>query len=174
MLAAAAVQNIDGDLLWLLLVSGSGNAKTESVQALQGAGAHVVSTIASQGALLSATQKRDRSADASGGLLRQIGEQGVLVIKDVTSILSMGRELRAEVMAALREIYDGRWVRTVGTDGGRTLEWQGRIAVIGAVTTAWDSAHAVIATMGDRFVLLRMDSTKDRISAGQAGDRQHR
>ena len=166
-LAAAAVQNLDGDQLWLLLVSGSGNAKTESVQALQGAGAHVVSTIASQGALLSATQKRDRSADASGGLLRQIGERGVLVIKDVTSILSMGREVRAEVMAALREIYDGRWVRTVGTDGGRTLEWQGRIAVIGAVTTAWDSAHAVIATMGDRFVLLRMDSTRDRISAGR-------
>ena len=166
-LAAAAVQNLDGDLLWLLLVSGSGNAKTESVQALQGAGAHVVSTIASQGALLSGTQKRDRSADASGGLLRQIGQQGVLVIKDVTSILSMGRELRAEVMAALREIYDGRWVRTVGTDGGRTLEWHGRIAVIGAVTTAWDAAHAVIATMGDRFVLLRMDSTTERINAGR-------
>ena len=30
---------------------------------------------------------------------------------------------------------------------------------IGAVTTAWDTAHAVIATMGDRFVLVRMDST---------------
>ena len=39
--------------------------------------------------------------------------------------------------------------------------------MIGAVTTAWDSAHAVIATMGDRFVLLRMDSTRDRTSAGR-------
>jgi IclR helix-turn-helix domain len=167
MLAAAAVEDIDGDLLWLLLVSGSGNAKTESVQALQGAGAYVVSTIASQGALLSATSKRERSADASGGLLRQIGETGLLVIKDVTSILSMGRELRAEVLAALREIYDGHWVRTVGTDGGRTLEWHGRLAMVGAVTTAWDTAHSVIATMGDRFVLLRMDSTKERFSAGR-------
>jgi hypothetical protein len=166
-MAAAAVADLDGDPLWLLLVSGSGNAKTETAQALQGAGAHIVSTIASQGALLSATAKRERSADASGGLLRQIGEKGVLVIKDVTSILSMGRELRAEVMAALREIYDGRWVRTVGTDGGRTLEWHGRIAVVGAVTTAWDTAHAVIATMGDRFVLLRMDSTKERTCAGR-------
>jgi hypothetical protein len=166
-MAAAAVEDLDGDPLWLLVVSGSGNAKTESVQPLQGAGAHVVSTIASQGALLSATSRRERSADATGGLLRQIGEKGVLVIKDVTSILSMGRELRAEVMAALREIYDGRWVRTVGTDGGQMLEWQGRVAVIGAVTTAWDSAHAVIATMGDRFVLLRMDSTKGRTTAGR-------
>lgn len=166
-LAAAAVGDLDGDPLWLLLVSGSGNAKTETVQALQGPDAHIVSTIASQGALLSATSKRERSADASGGLLRQIGDKGVLVIKDVTSILSMGREMRAEVMAALREIYDGQWVRTVGTDGGRTLEWDGRIALVGAVTTAWDSAHAVIAAMGDRFVLLRMDSTKDRTVAGR-------
>ena len=77
-------------------------------------------------------------------------------------------------MAALREIYDGRWVRDVGTDGGRTLDWHGRIAVIGAVTTAWDAAHAVIAKMGDRFVLLRMDSTTERIQRGAAGYRQHR
>lgn len=166
-LVAAAVGDLDGDPLWLLLVSGSGNAKTETVQSLQGPDAHVVSTIASQGALLSATSKRERSADASGGLLRQIGDKGILVIKDVTSILSMGREMRAEVMAALREIYDGRWVRTVGTDGGRTLEWEGRVALVGAVTTAWDAAHAVIAAMGDRFVLLRMDSTRDRTMAGR-------
>lgn len=32
---------------------------------------------------------------------------------------------------------------------------------------AWDAAHAVIATMGDRFVLLRMDSTKERKCAGR-------
>ena len=57
------------------------------------------------------------------------------------------------MLAALREVYDGRWERNVGTDGGRTLTWTGRIVVIGAVTTAWDRAHAVIAAMGDRFVL---------------------
>jgi len=36
------------------------------------------------------------------------------------------------------------------------------------VTTAWDTAHEVIATMGDRFVLIRMDSDNDatRLSAG--------
>lgn len=166
-LAAAAVERLDGDPLWLLLVSGPGNAKTETVQALSGAGARVTSTVSSEGALLSATSTRERAKDATGGLLRAIGDRGLLVIKDVTSILSMGREIRAAVLAALREIYDGRWSRNVGTDGGRTLEWVGRLAIIGAVTTAWDEAHAVISAMGDRFVLLRMDSTVGRTAAGR-------
>ena len=37
----------------------------------------------------------------------------------------MNRDTRAEVLAALREVYDGRWSRNVGTDGGRTLDWTG-------------------------------------------------
>jgi hypothetical protein len=167
-LAVLAVENLDGDPLWLLVVSGSGNAKTETVCAAnQVDGVHIASTIASEGALLSATSKRERSAEASGGLLREIGHRGTLVLKDVTSVLSMGREMRAQVLAALREVYDGAWMRNVGTDGGRKIEWQGRIAFLGAVTTAWDTHHAVVSQMGDRFVLLRMSSKHGRLRAGR-------
>lgn len=90
-----------------------------------------------------------------------------LAIKDVTSILSMNRDARAGVLAAFREIHDGHWSRDVGTDGGKSLKWSGRLVVIGACTTAWDQAHAAISAMGDRFVLLRMDSTKGRMAAGR-------
>jgi hypothetical protein len=169
MLASVAVERFaDGsDPVWLLLISGPGNAKTETVQSLDGIGATVASSISSDAALLSASPKRERAKDATGGLLRKLGDRGVLVIKDVTSILSMDRTLRAKVLAALREVYDGRWTRDVGTDGGRTIPWTGRIAVIGAATTAWDTAHSVIATMGDRFVLVRLDSTQHRIASGR-------
>lgn len=166
-LATAAVERLDGDPLWLLLISGSGNAKTETVQGLDGIGAIITSTISSPGALLSASPKRERSKHATGGLLRKLEPRGVLVVKDVTSILSMSGESRAEVLGALREVYDGRWSRNVGTDGGLTLDWAGRIAVVGAVTTAWDKAHSAIAAMGDRFVLVRMDSTTGRQAAGR-------
>jgi len=165
--ATAAAERLDGDPLWLLIVSGPGAAKTETVQALFGCGAHITSTIQSEGALLSATSARARTKKATGGLLRKIGERGILVIKDVTSILSADRQVRGGVLAAIREIYDGRWERNVGTDGGQTLTWTGRIAVIGAVTTAWDTAHAVISAMGDRFVLLRIDSNEGRKPSGQ-------
>lgn len=167
-LAAAVIERMDGDPAWLLLISGSGNAKTETVQSLAGAGAHVVSSIASEGALLSATSKGERAANSTGGLLHEIGDRGILVPKDVTSMLAMDRTARGQVFAALREVYDGQWTRNVGTDGGRSLEWSGRLVVIGAVTTAWDRQHSdTIAAFGDRFVVARMDSTTGRIAAGR-------
>ncbi len=144
-----------------------GQRKDRNVSALAGAGAHVTSTVTSEGALLSATSKKDAAKDPTGGLLRKIGSAGVLVIKDLTSILSMNRDTRASVLAALREVYDGRWERNVGTDGGRTLTWEGRIVLIGAVTTAYDSAHGVIAAMGDRFALVRVDSHLGRMDSGR-------
>ena len=165
-LAVTASERLSGDPPWLLIISGPGNAKTETVQATSGVGARVVSTIASEGALLSASPRKSRAKTATGGLLRQIGERGILAIKDFTSIISTSRETRTQVLAALREIYDGHWVRNVGSDGGQTLEWKGRVIVIGACTTAWDQAHAVVSTMGDRFVLVRSDSTVGRIAAG--------
>src|SRR5262249_4516219 len=167
MLAVAASEKLLGDPAWLLIISGPGNAKTETVQATSGLGAHIVSTIASEGALLSATSRRDRSKTATGGLLRKIGDRGLLIIKDFTSILSTDHNTRTSVLAALREIHDGHWVRNVGTDGGRTLTWTGARVVIGPSTTAWDQAHAVVAAMGDRFALVRSDSSTGRVGAGR-------
>jgi hypothetical protein len=166
-MATAAAHQLPGDPLWLLVISGPGNAKTETVSSLSGAGALVSSTIASEGALLSGSPRKQRSKDATGGLLRKLGDHGLLVLKDVTSILSADRNVRAGVLAALREVYDGRWQRNVGVDGGRTLTWTGRITVVGACTTSWDAAHGVIAVMGDRFVLIRSDSKVGRVEAGK-------
>ena len=167
MLSAAAAERLAGDPPWLLIISGPGNAKTETTQATSGLGAQVISTITSEGALLSGSPRKGRAKTATGGLLRKIGERGIIAIKDFTSIISANREARAQVLAALREIYDGHWERNVGSDGGQTLSWKGRLVVIGACTTAWDQAHSVIATMGDRFVLVRSDSSTGRLVAGK-------
>jgi hypothetical protein len=149
-----------------MVISGSGNAKTETVSSLEGAGALVTSTVASEGALLSATA---RSRGSTGGLLHKIGARGLLVFKDFTTILAMDARIRAHVLAALREIHDGKWERNVGYAGARTLSWAGRIVVVAACTTAWDEAHKAIEAMGDRFVLARADSTTGRMeSARQA------
>jgi hypothetical protein len=73
--------------------------------------------------LLSGTPKRQRDKTAKGGLLRKLGAFGILVLKDFGSILSMHPEAKAEVLQALREVFDGAWTRHLGSDGGRTLSW---------------------------------------------------
>lgn len=49
------------------------------VQCLQAAGALATSTITSDAALLSGTSRKEVAKDATGGLLRRIGDRGVLV-----------------------------------------------------------------------------------------------
>lgn len=159
LLATLAAHRLDGEPVWLMIISGSGNAKTETVQAAAGSGAHIISTINSEGALLSATSAKERTKGSTGGLLRELGSDGVLVIKDFTSVLSMDRKEAAKVLAALREVYDGSWTRRVGVDGGMGISWSGRVTIASACTGAWDLHHSAIAAMGDRWVLIRVDSS---------------
>lgn len=167
-LAARAAHELEGEPVWLLTVAGSASGKTEGIAPLAATpNTIMVSEIASPGALLSGTSNSERSKDATGGLLNQIGANGVLILKDFTSILSMGSDGRSAVLAALREVYDGSWNRLVGTDGGKTLSWTGRISLIGATTTTYDRHHSVIAAMGDRFALIRMNSRTDRRLKGR-------
>jgi hypothetical protein len=68
----------------------------------------------------------------------------------------MHAEAREETLAALRKIYDGAWTRHLGSGGGKTLAWTGKVAIIFASTETFDAHHAVISSMGDRFLLSRL------------------
>src|SRR5262249_52088994 len=74
------------------------------------------------------------------------------------TVLAMHRDERGKVLAALRELYDGKWIRHLGTDGGKEISWDGRLGFVGAVTEAIDLHHTVIAMLGDRFLYYRMAS----------------
>jgi len=156
--AYLANRKLDGDPVWLMLVGGSGVGKSERLTPLAALPDVVLeSSISGPAALLSGTAKRDRAKTATGGILRTLPDGGgILLLKDFTSIIDMHRDARAELLAALREIYDGRWDRSIGGEGGRTMTWTGHLGLIAGCTTAIDSAHAVMSTMGTRFVLVRL------------------
>lgn len=163
-LGAVAANRRPGDPVWLLLISPPGGGKTELVTPLAALhDVHLVATL-TEAALLSGVPKKQVAQGAHGGLLRLIGQQGILIPKDFTSVLAMNRESRGPLLAALREIYDGSWTRHLGTDGGKTLEWQGKCGLIGCTTGALDSYHGVIASLGERFCLYRLseDGRNDR------------
>ena len=170
-LAVAQANRMEGDPVWLLDIRPPGWGKTEGLGPIAGAlrEAHMVSTL-TEAALLSGTSRREKAKDSTGGLLRTVGEFGIIVLKDFTSILSMHREARASTIAALREIYDGSWVRNVGTDGGRTLEWRGKVGLIAGCTEAYDRHHGVIGSMGDRFLIHRPPNPDAEAVADRALD----
>ena len=133
--------------------------------------------VITEAALLSGTAKRDRAKNATGGLLRQIGEFGILLAKDFTSVLSQNHDTAKPAMAALREIYDGRWDRPVGTDGGKTLHWHGKCGFIGGVTPSYDRYSTIVNTLGDRFLLLRLpevDAAKQAQAALKAAQHEQK
>jgi DNA-binding MarR family transcriptional regulator len=154
---AVAANRVDAfDPTWMILVGAAGSGKTEALSAVSGLDrVHVVATI-TEAALLSGTPRRETAAGASGGLLRELGASGIVVLKDFGSVLSMPRDARAAVLAALRELYDGSWTRRLGTDGGRTLHWQGRLGLLAGATSVIDQHHAVMAQLGERFLIHRV------------------
>ena len=88
-LAAALVANrADGDPVWLLLVCAPSTGKTELLSAAERLAWVIPAAKVTEAALLSGTSKKERAADATGGLLRQVGDFGVILAKDFTSVLA--------------------------------------------------------------------------------------
>jgi hypothetical protein len=160
MLGVVAANKLPGDAIWLGIIAPPSSAKTEMLITLVNIPhTELVGTVSVAG-LLSGTPRRQQAAGAKGGLLQKIGTFGFLVLKDFGSILSMRPENKAELLAALREIYDGKWTRIIGADGGRTLQWSGKIGLLFGCTRIYDSYYGVISELGDRFLLCRMAPDK--------------
>jgi len=157
-LATAVANRMKGDPVWLLLIASSSVGKTELVVPLGNLDNSIAVSTLTVPSLLSGTSAKERAQNANGGVLRVLGERGLLVLKDFGSLLSMGKEACAELLAALREIYDGHWNRGVGTDGGQTLEWAGKIGIIGCATKTIDQHHVAMAKLGERFIYYRLSN----------------
>src|SRR5262249_20818941 len=148
--------------VWLGIVAPPSSAKTEILITLANIPhTEMVGTLSVAG-LLSGTPRRQQAAGAKGGLLQKIGTFGFLVLKDFGSILSLRPESKAELLAALREIYDGKWTRVVGADGGKVLQWSGKVGLLFGCTRVLDSHYGVIGELGDRFLLCRMEPNKEQ------------
>jgi Bifunctional DNA primase/polymerase, N-terminal/FaeA-like protein len=169
-LACIAANYLPGDPVWLAVIAPPSSAKTEILNATVGLPNVVRAATLTPAGLLSGTPKKQQAKGAKGGLLQQIGDFGILAFKDFGSILSMHPETKAETLAALREVYDGSWTRHLGSDGGRTLHWQGKVGLITAATGVIDSHYSVIGAMGDRFLFSRLAPTPGRAQFNRALD----
>jgi hypothetical protein len=165
MVAVILANLFKSDPLWLMLVAPPSGGKTELLRSLDGLSfIYFLSTLTAQ-TLISGKKTKN---GGSCSLLPKLNHK-ILIVKDFTSILSMKHEQRSEILGQLREVADGRLTKGFGT--GETFDWEGHVGFIGAVTPVYDTYHAVISVMGDRFILWRSDNEDDFLPGLTAIDR---
>ncbi len=147
--AAAIANRLPGEPFWLFLVAPPASLKTELISALSGLKfIHCMSDLTAQTFASGMKAKKDPS------LLPKLAYGTVITLKDFTTVLSMHRDRRHEILSQLREIYDGSYSKSWGT--GKTLNWKGKVGLIAGVTTIIDTHYSIYQTLGERFVQFRI------------------
>jgi hypothetical protein len=150
---AIAAKPLPGDPVWLVLVDAQRRRQDGGDPRLRGPAGVRAHRRADRGGLLSGTSAAERAEDATGGVLRIIGARGVIVAKDFTSVLAMEKDSRGACWPRCARSTTGRWLRQLGTDGGRELAWEGKAGFVAGVTHEIDRHYGVMARMGERLLL---------------------
>lgn len=160
-LGTHAANLLDGEPVWTLMVSPPSTGKTELVIVhMDYPNCHSLSNFTEAG-LIPGTSTKDTDLGSTGGVLKRMGSFGIILVKDLTTLLSRPRDTQNMVFGALREIYDGRYEKATGAGGGRVIPWIGKAGFIGAVTPEIDKHHAALSRMGPRFLLHRLPGSND-------------
>jgi hypothetical protein len=151
--------------VWLMLIGPPESGKTELLKPLLNLhGLKECGDLSGKAALLSATKTKDWAKDATGGLLRGMekGEdgtyRGALVMLDFArTVLAADPASARATLGAIGMLHDQHYQREVGTDGGRTISFYGRIGFLAACTDVIDHPdhHQANAEMGERCIFFR-------------------
>lgn len=85
----------------------------------------------------------------------------ILMVKDMSSLMSQHNEVVNEIMGLLRDAYDGSCARTYGT--GIERRYESKFGFIGAATPDIDSQWSLNVRLGERFLRYRVKSTLDQV-----------
>src|SRR6266516_1232878 len=144
---AILAHRLGGEPVWLLIAGPPGATKTELLRSLYGyPGIYALSDLTAR-TFASGLDRGDPS------LLSRVTD-GILVLKDFTTILTAPSEEQQAILGQLREIYDGRFDKVWGN--ARELHWEGRLGFAAGVTYIIDRHQVAMATLGERFVTLRV------------------
>jgi hypothetical protein len=148
-LAVVVANRMEADPLWLFRVAPPSSGKTEVIRSLGDIGdVFPLSTLTPQ---TFASGFERKGVETS--LLPKISGKTV-VMKDFTTILTLHREKRGEILGQLREIYDGAYAKQWGN--GKSLDWTGKVGLLAGVTGVIDREYSLGAVLGERFLLYRV------------------
>jgi hypothetical protein len=167
-----------GDPPWLFIVAPPGTGKTTT--GIMGTAG--LPEVVSLGGFTANTLLSGFHGYKEPGLLERLGQtkevsgtfttkgNGILLVKDFTTVLSMRRETRSEILSQLREVHDGEFRKSFGT--GETKIWRGRITIVAAVTPIIDQFYSIFTVLGERFLQLRWHRPESPVAGQRAIQQQ--
>lgn len=154
---AATISNIMqlGQPVWLVLIGAPSSGKTQYILPLehsQPAGEKIIHQVTD----LTPNTFLSGSKVGGGGhsLLHKIGDHGMMLFPDLTSLFSKDSQVLQEILGQLRHVYDGYLTKHTGN--GDPLEWKGSMGIIAASTASLYSHFEKISDMGERFMYYRL------------------
>jgi hypothetical protein len=152
-MCATYVGNLfQSDPLWVNFLAPPSHAKTELLRSFDGhTGIYFLSNLTPQTFISGKSQKNP-------SLLFKLKNK-TLVLKDFGTVLVMRSENQQEILAQLREIYDGQYSKAFGNR--KPIHWKGHMGLMVASTPVFDRHYAVMNMLGDRFLLYRARNAND-------------
>jgi hypothetical protein len=137
----------EGDPVWLFVIGPARSGKTSvAINCISNLPDVTVESDLTPRSFIVGKKGKDRDS------LLQTGKNVILAFKDFTTMISRREDDQKEIMATLREVYDGSFRR-------RTAEvnklWTGKATVIAACTPAIERAWAIHRDLGERFSQVR-------------------
>lgn len=136
--------------VWLMVIAPPSSGKTELIR--------LVDKVDNYHALFNITARTLFSSHpmANGGyMIREVGEKGLIVFPDFTTILSQNSKVRNEIFNQLRIIFDGRAGQGSGIDVGSIRQWNGKVAILATVTETIEKIKETQNDLGERFLYYR-------------------
>lgn len=170
---------MQGYPVWMMLIGPPESGKTELLRPLTHLeGCIECGDLSGKAALLSGTPSREAADDATGGVLNTLPSKygkhrGALVMLDFArTVLAAEPASSRSTMGAIGMLHDQHYKREIGTDGGRTLSFRGRIGFLAACTDVIDHPdhQQANAEMGERCLYYRYPESDGRHEINAALD----
>ena len=153
-LAVAASNHADGQPLWGMLVGAPSGGKTTAIDLVSYAASANLDSVTAPG-LLSWHKANQHVAPTPTGALVRLGERGLILIADFSTVLSGSRDRRDDLFAMMRRVFDGKIQRDLGNED-KALTWEGRVTFLAACTSQIDNFSAHTDALGPRWVNYRL------------------
>jgi len=169
--AALLDRELEGDPVWLFLITPSGGMKSELLRALSVYPKAYTLDILTPNTFISGLTRHNKDTgepEPIGGILRHM-DQKVLVLKDFTTILSSDQGMRSEIYGQLRSIYDGYFEKGFGTLP-EPIRVKATIGLVAGVTPIIDKYSKMTGLLGERFLKIRSTPNLREVTKKASGN----